>query len=85
MVDNIEILGGNAQSKLRSFVERLERLDEDRAAVATDIKEVFLEAKADGFDTKVLRQVLKIRKQDKAKLQEQEALLHLYMSAIGGL
>ncbi|MBV9510806.1 MAG: DUF2312 domain-containing protein, partial [Caulobacteraceae bacterium] len=65
--------------------ERIERLEEDKAAVANDLKEVYAEAKGNGFDTKILRKVVRLRKQDKAKRQEEDALLDLYLSAIGGL
>lgn len=75
--------GGVAQDQLRTIVERIERLEEEKAATAADIKEVYAEAKANGFDTKTLRQVIRIRKQDKAERQEQEAILDLYMSALG--
>lgn len=80
-----DILNSNAQTKLRSLIERIERLNEDRAAVAADLKEVFAEAKGDGFDTKILRKVIRLRAQDTAKRQEEEALVDLYISAIGGL
>jgi uncharacterized protein (UPF0335 family) len=79
-----DILNASAQSRLRSIVERIERLEEDKAAVANDIKEVFGEAKGEGYDVKILRKVVRLRKQDKAKRQEEEALLDLYMSAIEG-
>jgi uncharacterized protein (UPF0335 family) len=69
--------------RLRSFIERLERLEEDKAAVSEDMKEVFSEAKSSGFDVKILRQILKIRKMDDADRAEQETLLEVYMSAIG--
>ena len=75
--------GGMAQAQLRAIVERIERLEEEKAAIATDIKEVYAEAKCNGFDTKTLRQVIRIRKQDKAERQEQEALLDLYLHALG--
>ena len=75
--------GGVAQAQLRSVVERIERLEEEKAAIANDIKEVYAEAKGNGFDTKTLRQVIRLRKQDKAERQEQEAILDLYMSALG--
>lgn len=78
-----EVLSGDAQSRLKSFVERIERLEEDKAAIANDMKEVFAEAKGEGFDTKVLRKVIRWRKQDKSKRQEEEAVLELYLSAIG--
>lgn len=82
---NLEVLNTTAQGKLKSLVERIERLEEDKAAVANDLKEVFAEAKGEGFDVKILRKVIRLRKQDKAKLQEEEALIDLYVSAIGGL
>jgi uncharacterized protein (UPF0335 family) len=78
-----DILGANAQGRLRGIIERLERLDEDKAAVMADMKEVFLEAKGEGYDVKTLRKVLRISKMDKAKRQEEEAILDLYLSALG--
>lgn len=75
--------GGVAHDQLRSVIERIERLEEEKAATAADIKEVYAEAKGNGFDTKTLRQVVRIRKQDKAERQEAEAILELYMSALG--
>ncbi len=80
-----DVLNTAAQGRLVSLIERIERLEEDRAAVSEDLKEVYLEAKGDGFDTKILRKVVRMRKQDKAKHQEEEALIDLYLSAIGGL
>jgi uncharacterized protein (UPF0335 family) len=82
---SIEVLNSTAQTRLKTIVERIERLEEEKAAIANDIKEVFAEAKGEGFDVKILRKVVRIRKQDKAKRQEEEALLDLYLSAIGGL
>jgi len=78
MADN-----GVARDQLRAFVERIERLEEEKKAIAEDIKEVYAEAKGNGFDTKVLRQVVRIRKQDKSERMEQEAILDLYMHALG--
>ena len=78
-------VGGIAGERLRSFIERIERLEEERRALSGDIKEVYAEAKGNGFDTKILRKVVRMRKQDKAKRQEEEALIDLYLSAIGGL
>jgi uncharacterized protein (UPF0335 family) len=72
-----------AQDQLRAFVERIERLEEEKKAIADDIKEVYAEAKGNGFDTKVLRQVIRIRKQDRSERLEQEAILDLYMAALG--
>ena len=80
---NPDVLNAAAQGRLRTLIERIERLEEDKAAVAADIKEVFLEAKGEGYDVKILRKVVRIRKQDKAKRQEEEAILDLYLSAIG--
>jgi uncharacterized protein (UPF0335 family) len=78
-------LNSTAQGKLKSLVERIERLEEDKAAVAGDLKEVYAEAKGEGFDTKILRKVVRLRKADAAKRQEEEALIDLYITAIGGL
>jgi len=75
--------GGVAADQLRSFVERIERLEEEKQSIADDIKDVYGEAKGTGFDTKVLRQIIRLRKQDAAERQEQEALLDLYMHALG--
>ena len=75
--------GGIARDQIRSIIERIERLEEEKQALADDIKEVYAEAKANGFDTKILRQVIRIRKQDSAERQEQEALLDLYLHALG--
>ena len=72
-----------AQDQLRAFIERIERMEEEKKAIADDIKEIYAEAKGNGFDTKVLRQIVRIRKQDHAERMEQEALLELYMAALG--
>ena len=80
---NIDVLNSTAQAQLKSVIERIERLEEDKAAIAADLKEVFAEAKGNGFDTKILRKVIRYRKQDTAKRQEEEALMDLYLSAIG--
>ena len=74
---------GIAVDQLRSIIERIERLEEEKQAIAEDIKEVYAEAKANGYDTKTLRAVVRIRKQDTAERQEQEALLDLYLAALG--
>lgn len=79
------VIGNNSQAKLVSVVERIERLLEERAALQEDIKEVFAEAKGDGFDTKTLRKAIAIRAMDPAKRQEAEALLDTYLSALGNL
>ena len=72
-----------AQDQIRAFIERIERMEEEKKAIADDIKEIYAEAKGNGFDTKVLRQIVRIRKQDAAERLEQEALLDLYMAALG--
>lgn len=74
---------GVARDQLRSIVERVERLEEEKKTIADDIKEVYAEAKANGFDTKTLRTVVRLRKQEAAERQEQEAMLDLYMHALG--
>ena len=82
---SFDTLSSTAQGKLKSLVERIERLEEDKASVANDLKEVYAEAKGEGFDTKILRKVVRLRKADVAKRQEEEALIELYLTAIGGL
>jgi uncharacterized protein (UPF0335 family) len=72
-----------AKDQLLSIVERVERLEEEKKGIADDIKEVFAEAKANGYDTKVLRKVISIRKQDQAEREEQDAILDLYLTALG--
>ena len=74
-----------AGDQLKSIVERIERLEEEKKTISDDIKEVYAEAKGNGFDVKTLRKVVRIRKQDRAKRQEEEAILDLYLSAIGEL
>ena len=74
---------GFAKDQLKSLVERIERLEEEKAALAADIREVYSEAKGQGFDTKIMRQVVRLRKLDRADRQEQEAILDLYLGALG--
>jgi uncharacterized protein (UPF0335 family) len=69
--------------QLRAFVERIERLEEEKKALADDIKDVYAEAKGNGFDTKVIRKVVSIRKQDRDKRLEEETILDLYLAALG--
>jgi len=76
-------VGGIAGDRLRSLVERIERLEEERKALGSDIKDIYAEAKSAGFDVKVLRQLIRIRKQEPADVEEQETLLDLYKRAIG--
>ncbi len=80
-----DTLSTTAQGKLKSLIERIERLEEDRKAVGADLREVYAEAKGEGFDTKILRKVVRLRGQDSAKRQEEDALVELYIAAIGGL
>lgn len=72
-----------AQGQLRSLIERIERLEEEKKAIAADIKEIYGEAKANGFDTKIMRKVVSLRKKDIAERQEEEAILDLYLGALG--
>ncbi len=76
-------VGGIAADRLKSFVERIERLEEEKKGLQEDVKEVYAEAKGTGFDTKIIRQIIRLRKMDKADRQEQEALLDLYKEALG--
>jgi len=75
--------GGIAADRLRSFIERIERLEEEKAGLTADIREIYAEAKGTGFDSKVMRQIVRLRKMDSADRQEQEALLDVYRRAIG--
>jgi uncharacterized protein (UPF0335 family) len=74
---------GFAAGQLKSLVERIERLEEEKATLTADIREVYAEAKGHGFDTKIMRQVVRLRKLETSDLQEQEAVLELYLSALG--
>jgi len=78
-----DILNQTAQGQLKSIIERIERLEQEKSEIAEQIKEVFAEAKGNGFDVKILRKVIRIRKQDAAKRQEEDAILDLYLSALG--
>ncbi len=75
--------GGIAAQRLRSFIERIEHLEEEKSALAADVREVYAEAKGDGFDVKAMRAIVKLRKMDSADRAEQEALLDLYKAALG--
>ena len=83
--DNSVPLGVSAKDQLRVFVARLERLAEEKDAIQADIREVFAEAKGNGFDTKALRAVLKLSRQDENKRREEQAVLDVYLSALGML
>jgi uncharacterized protein (UPF0335 family) len=78
-------VGGIAGERLRSFIERIERLEEERRTLGADIKEVYAEAKGAGFDAKTMRQIIRIRRMDKDDLDEQETLLDIYKRALGML
>jgi uncharacterized protein (UPF0335 family) len=75
--------GGIAADRLRSLIERIERLEEERKALGSDIKDIYAEAKSAGFDPKVLRQLIRIRKQEAAEVEEQETMLDIYRRALG--
>lgn len=75
--------GNIAADRLRSIIERIERLEEERKALASDIKDIYAEAKSAGFDVKVIRQLIRIRKQEPAEVEEQETLLDVYRRALG--
>ena len=75
--------GGVTAAQLRAIVDRIERLEEEKKALAEDIKEVYAEAKGNGFDTKILRKVIALRKRDLAERQEEETILDLYLQALG--
>lgn len=76
-------VGGIAADRLRSIIERVERLEEEKKALSSDVKDIMAEAKSAGFDVKVIRQVIRIRKQEPAEVEEQETLLDLYRHAMG--
>ena len=74
---------GISAQRLKSFIQRIERLEEEKKAMGADIREVYSEAKSSGFDTKIMRKVIALRRLDSAERQEQEALLQVYIDAIG--
>lgn len=76
-------VGGVATDRLRCIIERVERLEEERKAIAGDIRDIYVEAKSGGFDVKVIRQIIRIRKQEPAEVEEQETLLDVYRRALG--
>ena len=78
-------VGGIAGEQLRTIIERIERLEEEKKALAEDIKDVFAEAKGNGFDIKIIRKIISIRKRDRAELDEEETMLEVYMRALGML
>jgi uncharacterized protein (UPF0335 family) len=72
-----------AADQLKAFIERIERLEDEKKALADDIKEVYAEAKGTGFDTKIMRKIISLRKKDHAERQEEEAIMELYLQALG--
>ena len=78
-----DVLNSTTQGQLRSIIDRIERQESEKAEITEGIKEVYAEAKGNGFDTAILRKVIRLRKTDRAKRQEQDAIFDLYMSAIG--
>lgn len=76
-------VGGVAGAQLRSYIERIERLEEEKAALSADIREVYAEAKGNGFEPKTMRQIVRLRKMDKEDRDEQETLLEVYKAALG--
>lgn len=78
-------IGGNAGARLKSFVERIERLEEENKATKEDIKEVYSEAKGVGFDVKIVRKVVRRRAQDREKVLEEDELIELYENTLAGL
>ena len=78
-------IGHNSGGELKSFIERIERLTEEKKTYADDIREVFAEAKGSGFDTKIMRSVIRLRKKDKAEREEEEALTEVYLHSLGML
>ncbi|MCT6837911.1 DUF2312 domain-containing protein [Bombella saccharophila] len=81
--DEGTVTGGIAADRLRSIIERVERLEEERKALGADIRDIFTEAKSAGFDVKVVKQIIKLRKQEPAEIEEQETLLDIYRRALG--
>lgn len=81
--DDSDSSNGVAQDQLQAFVDRIERMEEEKAAIAADIKEIYQEAAGNGFDRKILRRIVNIRKQDANDRMEQEAILETYMRALG--
>jgi uncharacterized protein (UPF0335 family) len=80
---DVDVIGTAAREQLKSLVQRIERLEEEKASLGADLKEVYGEAKAMGFDTKILRKVISLRKMDRNERAEMDALLDLYLGAIG--
>lgn len=80
-----DVLNATAQGQIKSIIDRVERLEIEKAEIAEQIKEIYLEAKGNGYDTKALKKVVRLRRIDRAKRQEEDAILDLYLSAVGEL
>lgn len=80
----MDILNGDAQTQLKTIIDRIDRLEDDKANIMADIKDVLAEAKGNGFDAKIIRKMVRILRQDRAKRLEEEALLELYLAAVEG-
>ena len=74
---------GVSAHRLKSFIQRIERLEEEKKALAADIREIYSEARSTGLDSKIMRQVIKIRQMDQSEREEQESLIQIYLSAVG--
>ena len=83
MSDNVDVITAAAAERLKGFIERVERVEEDLDGLKEDRKEIYSEAKGEGYDTKVVRKIVRLRKMDRARRQEEQAILDLYLSAIG--
>ncbi len=81
--DSVQDIGGVAGQRLKSFLDRIERLEEEKKGIADDIKDIYAEAKGVGFEVKIMRKILKLRKMEAEKRREEEELLELYKAAIG--
>lgn len=80
-----ETIGDNAKQQLKSIIERIERLEDERDVISADIRDIYTESKGNGFDVKALRTIVRLRKQDQNKRQEEETILETYMQALGML
>ena len=78
-------VNASTRNQLKAFIERIGRLEEEKAGIAGDIKDIYAEAKGNGFDVKAIRQIIRMRKQDDHERQEQEAILETYLAALGML
>lgn len=82
-IPHADVLGATAQTQLKSIIDRIERLDVEKSEIMEQIKEVLAEAKGNGFDPKIIKKVVALRKKDRAKRQEEDAIMDLYLHAIG--